>query len=354
MKQPWLASKTYDLMWILSPPFLATFGVAIAFYLSPELAAAPMNPWAWLLLVLAIDVSHVYASLYRTFFRAEIWDRYALPLIVAPLLCYAVGYALYYHDPLWFWRVLAYLAVFHFVRQPYGIMLLYKRDSVPEPRLWHRLDLIAIYTASLYPIYCWHLDPARQFNWFTEGDFFLVDQPQWQWLGHAWALSVLVLYLAKETMAFRKGFKINVPKNLVVFGTAVSFGFGIVYWNSDLAFTATNVIAHGVVYLGLVWWSDGKRVFHRNFSSRLQVLFPLAFVGTLLVIAYVEEGFWNVLVWDDHDQFFYVFARIFHAVGLDLSLVTSPAFLAFLVPLLALPQATHYIWDGFIWRRPTL
>jgi hypothetical protein len=31
--------------------------------------------------------------------------------------------------------------------------------------------------------------------------------------------------------------------------------------------------------------------------------------------------------------------------------VAEPALLMWLVPLLALPQSTHYVLDGFIWRR---
>jgi hypothetical protein len=354
MKQPWLASRAYDAIAILSPPFLATLGVALVFAVAPNRATAPMGPWAWIVLILSIDVSHVYASVYRTLKRPSLWNRYRWPMIGAPLGCYALGYGLYRTDPLWFWRALAYLAVFHFVRQPYGLMLLYKRKAKREPKLWHRLDILAVYTASLYPLYAWHLDPSRQFYWFTPGDFMIVANALWPWqgLGYVFALSVLLIYIAKEVLAFRRGYGCNIPKNLVILGTAVSFGFGILYWNSDFAFTATNVISHGVVYLGLVWMTDGKRVYLETFEPGLRWVFPFAFISTLLFAAFIEEGLWDRLVWDDHGEIFSGFSRLLASVGLELSPVTSPDALTLLVPLLALPQATHYIWDGLIWRRP--
>ena len=66
-----------------------------------------------------------------------------------------------------FWRCLAYLAAFHFVRQQYGFMMLYGRRE--RQRRW--IDQAAIYAATLYPLAWWHLHP-RHFDWFIAGDFF--------------------------------------------------------------------------------------------------------------------------------------------------------------------------------------
>jgi hypothetical protein len=57
----------------------------------------------------------------------------------------------------------------------------------------------------------------------------------------------------------------------------------------------------------------------------------------------VEEGLWDGLVWREHGTVFGWFAH--------LPTVGSSALLRWVVPLLALPQATHYVLDGFIWRR---
>ena len=72
------------------------------------------------------------------------------------------------------------------------------------------------------------------------------------------------------------------------------------------------------------------------------LLLPL--LGLIGLLAYLEEGVWDGLVWREHGRVFGWFQ--------SLPTVADPAVLAWLVPLLALPQATHYVLDGFIWRRP--
>ena len=66
------------------------------------------------------------------------------------------------------------------------------------------------------------------------------------------------------------------------------------------------------------------------------------FLLTLVVLAYFEEGLWDGLVWGDHPALFGPFTR--------LPQVSDHQFLSLLIPLLTLPQATHYVLDGFIWK----
>jgi hypothetical protein len=57
----------------------------------------------------------------------------------------------------------------------------------------------------------------------------------------------------------------------------------------------------------------------------------------LFSIAFSEEFFWEVLVWKEHVSF------------LDFEI--SSFLTMIIVPLLAMPQLTHYLLDGFIWKR---
>ena len=59
----------------------------------------------------------------------------------------------------------------------------------------------------------------------------------------------------------------------------------------------------------------------------------------LLLVAFAEEWGWDRLVWHDH-------AALFPGPTLD----PGALVLALIVPLLALPQATHYVWDAFLWK----
>jgi hypothetical protein len=62
------------------------------------------------------------------------------------------------------------------------------------------------------------------------------------------------------------------------------------------------------------------------------------FLLTLWLLAYVEEMFWDRGVWHDRA---WLFGSAWNLESLKV----------WLVPLLALPQLTHYVLDGFIWRR---
>ena len=339
-RQPWIASAGFDGAFILAPGFVVTL-VVLSF--PGFFTSHAVTPALWAVLVVGVDVAHVYSTLYRTYLDpAEFRQRRTL-YVLAPVLGWAVFAGLYSLGAMVFWRVLAYLAVFHFIRQQYGFMMLYGRG---ERR--HRLiDQAAIYAATLYPLVWWHTH-QRDFSWFVPGDFVAVpdglvgDLALWVTLG------IGVAYLAKEAVGWRGGAAFNWPRNLLLAGTAFSWWGGIVALNSDLAFTAVNVLAHGVPYMALIW------LFGRNRSElepgvpggRLFKLgFLPVFVGLPILLAYVEEGLWDGLVWADHPGLF----RLFHWAAV----VQDRDVLVLLVPLLALPQITHYVLDAFIWRLGT-
>jgi hypothetical protein len=130
-------------------------------------------------------------------------------------------------------------------------------------------------------------------------------------------------------------------KALLLFATWVSWFGGIVLARNDLAFTLTNVALHGVPYLTLLYtYAKGRHA--EGGYGRWAVLLRLGLPGFLLVLwaaAFFEEFAWDRLVWRDHPLFF-------GSGGPDLGTFA----LALLVPLLALPQTTHYLLDGFIWK----
>lgn len=346
--QPWIYSAKVDGAFILAPALVIT--ALVLLFQNTISAAGDVPPWAWVMLIVGVDVAHVYSTLYRTYFdKEELKARQALYILV-PLLGWLIFTALYSIDSMLFWRVLAYLAVFHFMRQQYGFMMIYgRKERYPAP-YFRRIDQATIYMATLYPLIYWHTHP-RDFQWFMEGDFMAVSYP---WL-HSLALfayiALATVYLVKEVWLWRTQRLFNWPRNLLLLGTALSWGVGIVIFNNDLAFTATNVIAHGIPYMALIW------IFGRNQSNieqqktyfgkiSLSRFFSLAylpaFVGLLVLFAYLEEGLWDGLVWTEHRSIFQPFSF--------LPPVSTQETLIWLVPLLALPQITHYALDAFIWR----
>ena len=184
--------------------------------------------------------------------------------------------------------------------------------------------------------------------------FFAMNVPLLNTAAATLYIVTLVAYTMKEVVQWKRTGTFNIPKNLLLFGTAFSWFVGIVAFNNDLAFTATNVIAHGVPYLALIWLYGHNQTAIQG--TKTTYLWPWVtklfqwktvpfYVATLLVIAFVEEGFWDGFVWRDHGMLFW-FSN-------GLPAISDAHTLMWLVPLLALPQATHYILDAFIWRMTT-
>jgi hypothetical protein len=342
-RQPWIGGAAFDITFILAPAWL----MASLVLLFPGLFRGhEVTPLLWAVLILGVDVAHVYSTLYRTYFDPVEFRQRRTLYLMAPLLGWLAFAALYSLGTMVFWRVLAYLAVFHFIRQQYGFMMIYRRNE--HGARW--LDQIAIYATTLYPLLWWHCH-ARRFAWFVGGDFLSLP---WPWIAAA-ALplygAILAWYGAREATAWRRTRRLNVPGNLLLAGTGLSWWAGIIALDSDLAFTATNVLAHGVPYMALIW------LFGRNYSLadptrallggvRMVRAFSLACVPLFLAVpvglAWLEEGLWDGLVWTEHPTLFGPFWA--------LPVIGDSAILVWVVPLLAVPQITHYILDAFIWR----
>ncbi len=341
----WLYAPAFDSLFILFPPFAAL----IAVLLMPVRfrATAEMPVMGWVILVLLVDVAHVYSTLFNTYFDKPRFRRHRLLYLAIPVACYLFGVVLHLIDGMLFWRVIAYLAVFHFIRQQYGFMRLYSRNDTAG-RFPKIIDAITIYAATLYPLIYWHSTPGRNFNWFIEGDFNLLPNELIKSIAGSLYVLILILYAAKELWQYFTTKSFNLPKNLVVAGTVVSWYCGIVLFNGDMAFTALNVVAHGIPYMALVWAVTRKPLQQSNTSEPAPVAIfnrynILVFLGSLFVLAYLEEGLWDGMIWREHTGVFHWFT--------SLPVIEGHVALSLLVPLLSLPQSTHYVLDGFIWKK---
>jgi len=337
----WVLGPWADLL-IFSGPVLVGLGL-IALAHSGGFLHTPMPPWAFALLIVGCDVSHVWATAFRVYLDPEVFRRRPGLYLGIPLACLGVGILLYSASAngALFWRVLAYLAAFHFVRQQWGWVAYARHRAGESNPLDRRLDQLAIYNATLFPLLWWHARLPRAFDWFVAGDFASGLPPWASQLGQVAHWSINALYLARQLWLFQRGRGVNWAKLQIWVTTWIAWYGGIVVLNSDLAFTALNVLSHGVPYLAVVWAVEGRRwKGERGFPAALfRGQGWLAFLGLLLLAGFCEEWAWDRLVWHEH-------AGLFPGVDLEL----PRALMSLLVPLLALPQATHYVLDGWIWR----
>jgi len=142
---------------------------------------------------------------------------------------------------------------------------------------------------------------------------------------------------------------INLPKNLLIVGTSLSWYLGIVYFKGDLTFTLLNVVSHGVPYYALVWAYGNKKSYGESFKSSdwLRNIFKpqylVSFLFLLLALAYLEELVWDGLVRKEH-------LLVFPTSNFLPDITNNKILLSLCIPLLALPQLLHYFIDGFIWK----
>lgn len=291
--------------------------------------------WAWLAFVLAIDVAHVWATTFRLYFDSDELKRRPVLAYGAPLIVFGLTVAAYSVSAELFWRCLAYVAVFHFIRQQVGWVTLYGRRAKDDERTV-RFDRLAVWAATLGPVVWWHANLPRPFSWFRDGDF-VAGVPHW--VGTAALVIHGVVLLAWLVRHLARG--LHLGKLLLVASTWVVWFGGIVLAEDDFAFTVMNVTAHGVPYLALLWRYAKERAAQGGYG-RLAVIVRggvVAFVTMLVLFAFAEEFAWDRLVW--HER-----ASVFGEWAFEL----PDAALVLVVPLLSLPQTTHYLLDGFVWR----
>ncbi len=338
----WLFGRTTDLCAFGGAAVLSLALVAIGAALG--WLDQPTPTWVWVLCVLGLDVAHVWATLFRVYLDKASFDERRVLYSATPIVAWMCGALVHYQSAALFWRLLAYFAVFHFVRQQAGWLRLYQRRMPPTDFDRH-LERATVYMATLFPLFWWHTRVPRGFTWFMEGDFVeVLATPTTQALADAceplyWA--VLATFLARQFWRARNGHPAQLGKIQLVVTTWLCWWLGIIALDSDYAFTVTNVVIHAVPYFVLTFRYATLSRSLQGKHPRARLIAVVLFLLPLLALAFVEEGLWDRWIWMEHSELF--------GSGHEATMSVKN----WLVPLLALPQLTHYILDGLIWRGTT-
>lgn len=334
----WLFSPAVDLAAFGGSAALSFVALAVGWHLGLLDGAKAETPgWTWVAAVLLIDVAHVWSTLFRVYLDPEEFRRRPGVYLLVPVAGLVTGIVLYDIGPGVFWRCLAYLAVFHFVRQQYGWVMLYRARCGERDRAGRWLDSATIYLATVYPLVYWHAHLPRRFWWFLKGDFATLPAVCADVLEPVYWVALATYALRSMWRRVAHGF-VNPGKDVVVLTTVACWYVGIVWFDSDYAFTVTNVVIHGVPYFVLVYWYRWVRGRSEGRPAGGHLRTAAGFVAGVWVLAFAEELLWDRLVWHDRSWLF------------------GPGWSAhswrwLVVPLLALPQLTHYLLDGLVWRR---
>jgi hypothetical protein len=352
----WILSRREDALVFVGTAALSLALLAAGYPLG--LWERPYPLWAWLATVLFVDVAHVWSTVFRVYLDPIEVRRRPWLYTLAPALSYLACVLVYQRfGHAGFWRALAYVAVWHFVRQQAGWIAIYHRLR-GESGTWDaRLDKLAVYTSMLAPIVWWHAHLPRAFDWFLAGDFVGPWPSPSAARAVLWAQFALMAgWCARQLWRWAGAKAGNArPPNpgvaMVLLTTWACWNAGIVATNNDWSFTVTNVLIHGVPYLALLWryarnrygedeaTAPGAAPTEPGLARRVALAGAWSFVALLVAIALAEEFAWDQLAW--HER-----VTVFGDLGVRL----SNRWLAWVVPLLALPQVTHYVLDGFLWK----
>lgn len=345
---PWIMSRRADFWAFVAPGWLS---VAVALFLLQLPTSEELDLWIWVLAVLAIDVAHVWASLYRSYADPQTRKRWGLRLWFFPVAVGITAFVLHHFGgSALFWRVLAYIAVFHFIQQHIGFLAIYQR-KVALTRYSKQLARWTIWCNTAGAILWWHTQSPRAYQWFTPHDFVHIPYP---WVGRlalAAGIIALLAFVVDQLQHYKHG-RFHPMIAALVLTPALTWQLGIVLTNDDRAFTLTNVVLHGIPYIVLSFVAGGWDTLEHHLQSpahthekpRPYNASPLGkailFYIPLLVLAFGEEFFWDICCWGDHPQIFGQWGE--PTTGLVRSVAVS---------LLVIPQATHYVLDRYIWRQ---
>ncbi len=332
----WLFSRNIDLTVFLGSAVLSLLLLAVGWQLGILNGESP--EWTWVSAVLLIDVAHVWSTSFRVYFDVEEFKRRILALFAGARIWIRDRRRVIFRRRTNVLESSRHCGRFSFCSSAIRMGRALSKKAARAGRL----DMVDRYGGYLS---CKHLS-ARILDDAAAAKFRMVRSKRFLFRYQCWSRRVLfrsMCSLLPHTLRnrsiniLRHGF-VNIGKDIVVATTAICWYVGIVVFNSDYAFTVTNVIIHGVPYFALIYVYARFR--HRSTGRIYRSLSHnwLIFLATLWALAYVEELFWHRGVWHEKEWLF----------GGDWDWQSAKIYL---VPLLALPQLTHYVLDGFIWRR---
>lgn len=342
----WIKSPSFDFWWFIAPMAIPPL---IVFFLPEHFTnqqKTEIFPWSWILIVLSIDVAHVYTTVYKTYFKPSAFKVHKLKLLAVPFLVWIVGVLIHSLSSKLFWSLLAYFAVFHFIRQQYGFFRLYSKREVTNKA--RKLVLsTTIYAVTVIPILIWHVRGQQNFNWMTAGDFWYINLPKLEpWL-NGLMIGILLLYFFVEWKEKQDSGYWNTPRVLLTLSTCFSYYVSIVLTNNDFIFSLVNVIGHGIPYLALVYFSEKKEL-REDSPTLLKLVLSkwgwILFYAIVFAFAYFEETLWDVFIWRENNIPFGWLYGTFQQLN-------DEQVISLFVPLLIMPQVVHYILDGYIWRK---
>ncbi len=275
-----------------------------------------------------IDSGHIWPSFLIAYSseRAKIILR-LLPVIVL-VIYLLIGF---YFDKFGIYRLHAYLAAFHFIRQQYGILKL-SSNLNPSRSSWiNKTEFYSIYAITISSLI------GRMSNegvWMRDADLIQIPELYFHPAMTIFFFTVL-LYSSLVLYSYFKYQEFFLSRFLIY--TSAIFAWGVIGF-TKLPIIALFPLFHDLPYLGLIyrypnpWLKRVKTYLSKIRFSTVNSSFLVLVVITIFIGSIVEFSLYRYL--DLH-------------VDEDL----SNSLKVLLCSIAFLPTTTHYLIDGFIWRK---
>ncbi|MDQ7008714.1 MAG: hypothetical protein Q9M94_00280, partial [Candidatus Gracilibacteria bacterium] len=325
MFKPILNNNKNDKIFIFLP-FLIIFIFYIALiFIFPELKNNN-NTFSITFLFLALivfDVPHVWSTLYKTYLDKEIVENNKQMLFLVPFLSFIIISIIVFSDLslfLLFW-LLAFFAVYHFIKQQLGVVMLYSSKEVKvrekeENIFYKKLDYYLIWLITGMPIIYWfsNLD-TRKYSWFTDYEFVKLPNELFPTLWFLFIIYILY-YIFIQIKRIKFNHDINYYKYLYLIGTFIVWFTGIVWTNNMLIFGFGNMFLHGWNFIGIVYISTLNKIEdekNKNYKIMEKIIKKgyLFFIIPLIIIGIIEQFGWSLMTFSDKDIYSMV-------VGIDI------------------------------------
>jgi len=329
-------------------PILVALIAAPILYLYVPHDAMPI--WGYIIIVAFTDVGHVWTTTLRTHFDSEENARRWVLYNVFPALLLIVSIVIHYFSEAFFWTLLGYLAIYHFVKQQYGMLALLKFRGVDSRVDWN-FDRRCLYGGALCPILMWHSDATRKFDWFNRDDPIVLPLHHVPYAFECFLglwLLLIITFSVRQYQLSKQGY-FNQKKFQFVLSAWLTWGVGVLLNHKLIALTFLNLF-HALPAFIIVFCYCKNR-WNKNFpltgsDSFVKWLcvperWPV-YAAVFMLVGIVEEFLWESMVWHDYTADIFTWDPRERFGDFGYSIVTC---------ILTLPQSSHYALDAFIWKQ---
>ncbi len=268
------------------------------------------------------DIPHALSS-FQQVYKGEKKAEFS-GLLFVPLILFTCLFGLFYWVPKIAFSIVAYLSIFHVLRQQYGWMRFSQTKSGHSlPPLQIRLDKLLIYSLTCLPLVMLHTGEELQkedFGWLMPGDLFFFPHQVIYKTAIFLFWSILAVYIGFQLWNYKKSQLFPLGKLIIFLSTGLAWYGGICFnVHGEQAIYIDGL--HAAPYLWLVFQVRPSKIQGKTWPAWFRYYAPLAVGGLLWAFFFYRYGF-----------------------------APSSLVSAFVLGVLVTISTSHYIFDAFIWK----